>query len=188
MPATIALRPYDVAVAIALATKPHDPYPALALRLGMSISTAHAAVKRLLLAGLLRQLPHANGRPTYAVNMRALLEFLVHGVRYAFPAPIGAHHFGAPTAHSGPALSAHFVLSEPLVWAAPHGSIAAGVGGATIAPLLPRAAELVDRDPALYAILTAVDALRVGRARERALAERFLRDHLSPTPHSAAVA
>ncbi len=111
------------------------------------------------------------------VNRLALSEFLAHGVRYAFPAVPGAQVQGVPTAHSAPPLSDHIVGTDPVVWPAGTGV----VRGASLTPLLARAAELPEHCPPLYEALTLVDALRVGRARERAIAIRELEKHLAPS-------
>ena len=111
-----------------------------------------------------------------AVNRHALLEFLEHGVRYAFPAVAGATVRGVPTAHAGPVFAEVMESEDPLVWEDTQGT----VEGRALTPLLPRAGQLAQRAPATYALLTAVDALRVGRAREREVARRYLRTVLTP--------
>ncbi|HJS46565.1 MAG TPA: hypothetical protein VJ773_01125 [Gemmatimonadales bacterium] len=128
----------------------------------MSPSVLHGAVRRLGLAGLL--LPG-----TRQPNRSALLEFIEHGVRYAFPGTLGPVSRGVPTAHAGPDL-AGTVVGEPVVWASAEGASV----GAAVAPLHPRADRLPELAPDVYAALALVDALRVGRARERTLAREAL--------------
>ncbi|MBL0892683.1 MAG: winged helix-turn-helix domain-containing protein [Gemmatimonadaceae bacterium] len=72
-----ALHALDVGVALRLAESPVADFRALADDLSLSVSTVHAAVKRLKLAGLVR--PSSAGIGT--VNRHALLEFLEHGGR-----------------------------------------------------------------------------------------------------------
>lgn len=163
------LKPVDVVVALRLAEAPEAKYEQLRAALGISVSWAHAAVERLQAAGLLRP----NSR---TVNGLALREFLVHGLRYAFPAQPGPEARGIPTAHSGPPLAARVVAEDSLVWASASGSSV----GHTIAPLYDRATELPERCPSLYENLTLVDALRVGRVRERKLAGEELDRRLAP--------
>jgi hypothetical protein len=169
-----ALHSLDVAVAIRLAESPVADFRTLAADLSLSVSTAHAAVKRLMLAGLVRPV----GTGVGAVNRHALLEFLEHGVRYAFPAAVGATTRGVPTAHSGPVFTEVMDADDPIVWEDPQGSVV----GRALPPLLPHAGRLAERAPGTYAILTAVDALRVGRARERDIARRYLRGALRVQP------
>lgn len=152
------LRPVDVAVALALSGHHGDTYAILSKRLGLSPSVVHGSVGRLRAAGLL--LPGSR-----EPNRTALLAFLEHGVRYAFPGALGAVVRGIPTAHAGPDL-AEVISGEPVVWPSPGGSAM----GPAVAPLHPRPEHLPASAPGVYASLALVDALRVGRARERALA------------------
>jgi len=62
----------------------------------------------------------------------------------------------------------------PLVWPHPEGD----VRGESLEPLYPSAIDAARRDRALYESLALVDALRVGRARERALAIDLLTKRL----------
>jgi hypothetical protein len=162
------LHPRDVAVALMLVLEPEARYQRISEVLGCALSVAHAAVRRLNGAGLL--LPGER-----AVNRRALLEFLVHGVRYAFPARPGVTVRGIPTAHAGRPLASRFSeTAAPYVWPADQGTVA----GASIEPLIPTAPDLMRRAPQLADLLTLVDACRVGQARERAAAEGLLHDAL----------
>ena len=163
MPALEPLKPIDVVVALRLAEAPEAKYEQLRDHLGVSASWAHAAVRRLQAAGLLRP-------DSRTVNRLALREFLEHGLRYAFPAQPGAEARGIPTAHSGPPLAAHVVAEDSIVWPSAAGPSV----GRAIAPLYDRATELPQRCPSVYENLTLVDALRVGRARERKLATEEL--------------
>jgi hypothetical protein len=54
----------------------------------------------------------------------------------------------------------------PLVWPHPEGD----VRGESLEPLYPSAVDAARRDSKLYECLALVDALRVGRAREKSLA------------------
>jgi len=154
----------DSAVAVSLAERPDATYESIASTLSISLSTAHKGVARLRESQLM--LP--DGR---RVNRTALLEFLEHGLRYVFPVTPGHRTRGVPTAHSGPVLADAISADEQYVWPSERGS----VRGYAITPLIPGAAELAERSPGTYAALSLVDALRVGRARERQLASAALR-------------
>jgi hypothetical protein len=169
MAALDPLKPVDLVVALRLAEAPEAKYEQLRADLGISTSWAHAAVGRLQAAGLLRP-------DSRTVNGLALREFLEHGLRYAFPAHLGPEARGIPTAHSGPPLAARVVAEDSVVWPSASGSAV----GHEIAPLYDRAPELPQRCPSLYENLTLVDALRVGRARERKLAAEELERRLVP--------
>lgn len=162
------LRPVDLVVGLALVQEPGAGYQDLADRLDISLSTAHQSVQRLVDAGLADEKRRA--------HRQALLKFLLHGVRYAFFAHLGPEVRGVPTAHSAPPLSEEIVADDHVVWPSAEGSIR----GAGIPPLYPGAPGLQVRAPKLYQALTLVDALRVGRARERSLAAEHLERWLEP--------
>lgn len=168
------LRPLDVVVALRLLRSPEEGYEALADAVGIGVGSAHRAVGRLRAAGLV--MPHRR-----ATNAPALADFLVHGVRYVFYPRLGPEAPGVPTAYSAAPLAERIVSDRALVWPAAGGT----VRGDSLAPLYPGAIGLPKRDPALYELLTLVDAIRVGRARERALAGELLRERLLPA-HPAA--
>jgi hypothetical protein len=154
-----ALKPVDIVVGLRLAQAPGARYEQLRDDLGVSTSTAHASVRRLEGAGLLRP-------GQRAVNRLTFREFLEHGVRYAFPAHPGMEARGVPTAHSGPVLSSQIAAQDVFVWP----DITGPSRGYVVEPLYRRAKDLPRRCPPLYEALTLVDGLRVGNTRERRLA------------------
>jgi len=158
-----ALKPQDLVVLLKLLVG-GEKAPAIAQlagELGMSASEIHAAFGRAVDAGLARR----EGKSGIHPVRKALLEFLAHGVRYAFPAKPGTLTRGVPTAWAAEPLAEHFTESgdPPYVWADPGGS----ARGLEIKPLYPSVPRAAERDPALYQLLALVDAVRVGRARER---------------------
>jgi hypothetical protein len=174
----MVLRPLDVPVALRFAECPGAPYHQVAEDLAMSSATVYESVARLEMAQILRP-------GVRAVNRHALLEFLEHGVRYAFPAaPTGLHGRGVPTAHSAPPLVEKIDADEAWVWPSREG----GVEGQIITPLFERAVELPQRCPGVYEMLALLDSVRAGRARERSIAIQILRDRLGyrKTAHDAA--
>lgn len=80
------------------AEQPKWSFSQIAGELGMSPSEVHAAVTRCEKAGLYSPLSR---RPRKA----ALLEFLVHGLRYVFPASLGPPVQGLPTSYAAPPLN-----------------------------------------------------------------------------------
>jgi DNA-binding Lrp family transcriptional regulator len=168
----VSLKPQDVLVLLKLAARSDAPwsYPKLAVELGMSASEVHASVKRAARAGLLAE-------ATRSVNKHALLEFLVHGLKYVFPAERRGVTRGLPTAHSAPPLRELFAAGSelPVVWADPEGP----VRGEELEPLYPSVPQAARADRQLYESLALVDAIRAGRARERELAIAALRKRLS---------
>jgi hypothetical protein len=162
-----SLRPLDVVVALHVALRLDTRYEAIAGALGISVSQAHRSVRRLEDASL--AVPGSR-----KVNRSALKEFLLHGVRYAYYAVLGPETRGIPTAHSAPPLAGDIVAADHVVWPAAAG----GTRGAALLPLYPGAVGLPERSPELYEALALVDALRVGRVRERKLAAGILEARL----------
>lgn len=161
------LKPRDVAVALQLVLEPDATYRLLADLVGVSQGEAHNAVKRLTHARLVDP-------DTRSVNRQGLLDFLSHGVPYAFAADAGPDTRGVPTAHSAPPLADDFANAPAYVWPALNGT----VRGQAVPPLYPAAPATSRENPPLYEALALVDALRVGRARERSMALAHLRTRL----------
>jgi hypothetical protein len=169
VPSQPTLRPFDIAVALRLSLVPEDRYEPLALALSTSTSAVHRAVARLQHAGICRS-------ASRTVRGHSLHEFLMHGVRYAFPAVHGPERAGVPTAGSHPEVAGALGTTEPvraLVWPMEGGA----VRGETIVPLFNGAAKVAARDARMHQMLACVDVLRVGSAPQRsAVADLLLRD------------
>lgn len=92
------LKPQDVLILLKLVTFSREPwtYQRLAVDLSISQSEAHAGVKRAVAARLMSDGTTAAGRPV----LPALAEFLIHGVRYAYPPTRGALTRGMPTGYA----------------------------------------------------------------------------------------
>lgn len=145
------------------------PYAQLSQELGISASEIHAAVRRGIEAGLIDS-------ETRIPLRKPFEEYLLHGVRYAFPAKLGPAVRGIPTAYAAPPLSEKISSNDlPPVWPDSNGT----VRGFAVEPLYHRMATVVKSDSRLYALLALVDALRIGRARERNLAEEELKLRLT---------
>lgn len=160
MPSQPTLRPFDVAVALRLLLEPESRYEPLAEALVTSTSAVHRSVARLQLAGLC-------GPGSRTVVRDNLREFLLHGVRYAFPAVVGAERTGVATGAAHPAIAD--VLgsngsSRALVWSTESGS----ARGESIAPLFAGVPAVASRDPRMHELLALVDALRTTDGAARA--------------------
>jgi hypothetical protein len=170
---TMVLKPQDLLVLLKLVTlgRTRWSYIGLATDLGMSPSEVHAAVKRAVSARL--AIPHGE---IVTPVMSALKEFLAHGVRYAFAPERGALTRGMPTAHAALPLRNELAHSSelPPVWPDPEGE----VRGLAFSPLYKAAPTAARKDPKLYELLTLVDAVRGGGARERTVALRLLEKRL----------
>lgn len=164
----MVLKPQDVYVVLKiLASGFRSPYAQLATELSMSPSEVHASVKRAQSAKLIHG-SEMHNRP----NLAALEEFLVHGLKYAFPADRGEFTRGVPTSYAAePLRDAIGQGNEPVpVWPYPQGK----ERGIAFEPLYKTAPGAAIRDPAFYEYLALADALRGGRARERKYAEQEL--------------
>ena len=142
-------------------------YSVMAAELFMSQSEVHSAVKRLEQSSLIHG-AEMNEMP----NLTAVEEFLIHGVKYSFPAERGSLTRGVPTSYAAEPLCQLIQAgAEPVpVWADPAGQ----TRGIEIMPLYKTVPEAARKDPKLYERLALVDAIRDGRARERKLAEQEL--------------
>lgn len=162
-----ALLPQDVLVLVKLVSYGgrRPPMAEMAADLGLSPSQVHASLKRLERSRLVAPV-------TNEPQLRAVEEFLLHGVKYSFPALRGEATRGTPTGYAAPPLSAAIAagMDLPPVWPNAEGA----VRGLTLEPLHKAAPKAARRDPLLYELLALIDALRDGRARERQLAEREL--------------
>lgn len=169
MPRAAHTHPFDVAVCLRL-LRPAATIADIAVDLAAAPSQVHGAIKRLDAAGLLRL-------DQRATNARALHEFLLGGVRYAFPVQRGAISAGVPTAYSAPPLSERVDATDVVVW--PAAKLSGTVRGFSIVPLYPGAPLVCDRDPETYRLLCLVDALRLGDPKLRAPARDALESLLS---------
>lgn len=176
------LHPQDVVVLLKLVANrdasKRSTYAELGKDLFMSASQVFRSVDRAEAAHLLsaptippppsKELPRVWTWP----NSNNLKEFLIHGVKYAFPVQRGGPTRGIPTAEAAPPLDRHFPRDFPLppVW--PHAS--GPFRGIAFSPLYKNVPQAALQDPKLYELLALVDAIREGRAREREIAIREL--------------
>jgi len=164
------LKAQDIVVLLKLAIQARGwTFQRVARELGLSSSVVHRSVERVAHAGLYRSSAKEPNRP-------ALLEFLEHGIRYAFPPVWEGEARGTPTAWAAPPLSNELAQSgrNPPVWPDPRGS-SRGIALKPLHPVVPAAAR---RDRELGELLALVDALRIGGARERNLAMRQLKKRI----------
>ena len=173
------LKPQDVVVLLKLLEYGtiRPPYAQIAKELFLSASEVHASVRRARQARLLGGV-QGNEFP----NKSALEEFLLHGVKYAFPPERGELTRGVPTAHAAEPLKSRISLGSdaPPVWPFPEGK----TRGYSFAPLYKTVPKAALRDTYLYEVLALVDAIRDGRSRERQIAEEELKLRLEAPRHA----
>lgn len=163
------MKPQDVVLLLKIISIQHDNWTQseVAKSLEISQSEISESVGRMQFAGLLE--------PTgKRVMRRSFMDFLIHGLRFVFPQQPGAIVMGIPTAHSAPPLSEAIDSSQAYVWPSDKGK----TQGLAIQPLFPSVPNAAIRDQKLYELLSLVEGLRVGRARERELAIQELKDRV----------
>jgi hypothetical protein len=166
------LKPQDIVILLKLvaAEARNWNYASLANELFMSVSEVHAGMKRAVSARLFDAQKNSPRRD-------ALEEFLVHGVKYAFPPERGEITRGMPTGYAAPCLSDKLFQAEeyPPVWPYPEGQ----AKGYSFLPLYKSVPKAAAKDEKLYELLALLDAIRDGRARERDLAAKAIHSHLT---------
>lgn len=143
----MSLKPQDVLVALKLCSYPsrRPPISVVAANIAMSPSEVHGAIKRLQQSRLVHG-PELQEKP----NVSALEEFLLHGLKYVFPAEHGEVTRGMPTSYAAPPLKEKILRGEelPPVWPCPEGD----TRGISLEPLYKTAPVASLRDPLLLRI------------------------------------
>ena len=165
------LRAQDLLLALKIQASGAGSFAELGRALGISASQVHSAAKRAIASGLLRE--------DHSVRSQALLEALV-AVKYYLPVRLGGLERGIPTAYAAPPLSEVIVPGEDPNPVSPHTE--RSVRGLSCEPLYKTAPDAALRDAALYEYLALVDTLRIGRAREVAMARAELERRLRAAP------
>jgi hypothetical protein len=164
------LKPQDVVVVLKLVTLQGQSWSvrSLASQVFLSHSEVFEALKRLVGARLVSTEDHNPRRVP-------LEEFLIHGVKYAFPPERGGQTRGMPTSYAAPPLCTMLQFADdPPVWPYPTGE----VRGYAFSPLYKTVPQAAFADCRLYELLALLDTIRDGRARESALAIRELKMRL----------
>lgn len=158
------MRPQDLAVLLKISVSEKSWLNKdIARSVNISPAEVSYSLQRSALAGLIDGTKRR-------VMKDALLEFIVHGLPYVFPAVKGPSTVGIATAWSSPFMADKFVSKEQLVWPYPKGKIR----GNSINPLYPGAIGAVQIDEQLYKLLALLDVLRIGRVREKEVAIKEL--------------
>jgi hypothetical protein len=166
----MVIKPQDIVVLAKLLAQPENKHwsqNSLAVELCLSPSQVNSALKRLVSAGLITPYRPPN-KPEPIIS--ACEEFFIHALKYIFPAKLGEIVRGVVTSYSGPSLRKQIILGgdPPPVW--PYGL--GEVRGVALKPLYASIPESISKypDPMFYDLLTLIDAIRSGRAREKQLA------------------
>ena len=133
----------------------------LSSSLGINQSEVSTGMERLMRA-------HLIDPETKSPNKLSVIDFLISGVKFFFPAEITEYALGIPTSIFAKPLADKLIeKGVPLVWQSPEGTIK----GMSINPIHESVPLAAKNDERLYALLTALDALRTfrhGRVKEEA--------------------
>ena len=166
------MRPQDVVILLKLSTMnlKNFRFADLAESLKISASEVSESLERSRMARLVSE----DKRELYRSS---LIEFLVFGLKYVFPASPGAMVRGLATAHAAPPLNNIIsAQSDLFVWPTAKGT----TRGQSIMPLYKTVPEAAIKDTKLYELLALADAIRVGRAREVNIAIEELKKRINP--------
>jgi len=168
--ATFAIREYSMCMAmksqdifillgLCLPDRRDMTYAQLADTLCMSASEVHASVQRSVDAGMLSAEERC---PIF----ESVMEFLVHGLKYVYPAVRGQPTRGLLTMDAASVVDGFLSNPNelPPVWPFSGEGTMRGI---TFEPLYPKVPFAAKKDTRLYALLAYADTLRGGRARER---------------------
>jgi DNA-binding Lrp family transcriptional regulator len=175
----MVLKPQDVLVLLKLVAvgSRHQSFADLAKSLHMSPSEVHAGLRRAQAARLYAEV---NRQPI----KENLIEFLLHGIKYAFPAETGGRTRGMATSYGAEPLKGYLdVGDEPLipVWPMTDGALS----GLSFSPLYQSVPFAASTDSALYELLCLVDAIRSGRVREQRIASELLSNRIGVSGKTA---
>lgn len=168
------LKPQDIVLLLKLVSSNSQEWSFAKLGAALRMSASHAFESALraensrLLKLLKVPLSPPKGRRVEFVPHRGnLTEFLVHGVKYAFPAERGGLTRGIPTAEGASPLREYLADgSVPPVWPYAEGD----ARGLAFSPLYKNVPAVARVDAGFYELVSLLDAIRGGRAREREIA------------------
>jgi len=152
-----------------------DPYSVRGLEamLGISKTEVGASIKRSLDSGIaIRDRKTGRAKP----NRGQLREFIIHGLKFVFPAKPGAMQRGLPTAFAAPVLREILHSAGGLISVWPYAN--GREMGQSIEPLFKTVPEASEKDERLYAYLALTDAIRIGNQREAGVAANLLTERL----------
>ena len=109
-------------------------------------------------------------------NRRYLYNFIIHGLKFVYPAKPGAMTRGVPTAFAASPLKSLLISAGNYIYVWPYAS--GRTMGQSVEPLFKSVPEAVKKDDRLYEYLALVDAIRLGNQREAGLATERLSERL----------
>lgn len=164
-----SMKPQDIVILLKILAKNGEQWyhHTLAKELHISQSEVTESLKRSRYSGLI-------DASKKKVAKLSLLDFIEHGIKYVFPQKPGAISRGIPTVHSAPPLKELIISNEIFVWPDSKGNMR----GQSVLPLYKSVTKAVKEDTSLYELLVLVDAIRIGRVREKNLAMKLLKEKI----------
>lgn len=158
------MKPHDIVIALKIVSFNSETWRIIdvAYNINISPSEVYGSINRLHKVEIMHMRKH--------IVKRNLIEFLIHGVKYCFPAIPGIRSRGILTAHSSEFFKK--IISDKkkdnYVWPFEKGN----ANGISIVPLHKNIPEFIQKDRFMYEHLSYIDAIRIGRKREKAYAEK----------------
>ena len=138
----------------------------LAEFMGVSKSVIHASLRRLNDVNIISKTPYHLCQ--YAVHTEVFINLLIHGVPYFFPAKKGSIVRGIRTSTDSPLMEKELKHDDMgFVW--PYISNNTGI---SLSPIHKSVPIVSLKSFHLYCLFGALDSIRVGKPRERAMAEK----------------
>ncbi len=149
----------------------------LARLLCMSPSEVNAGIKRLVMSGLLGPVKRSS-RLIFLPIKAAVEECLISGVKYFFPVVVAGYTRGIVTSYAAPIFEKLIVLGDDPIPVWPYGE--GNQRGLALEPLYRSVPQSIVKhpDPLFYELLVLIDAIRTGRARERNIAIKLLKEKI----------
>ena len=149
-------------------------YKSIAYELYISQSEVSKGILRLEKA----KLTSRDAENQLMIHKEALMEMLMHGLKYFFPAEINIATRGVATAYSPPLIKQYMLNSEDaFVWPFIHGKNK----GLALTPIYKTLPHALDRSPdeQFYKMMSALDLIRLGGSRENKVAREILEVYLN---------
>lgn len=160
-----SIRPQDIAIMLKKLVSPELSQKDLATLLNVSQSEVSQGTHRLKTIGLFNEKGHC--------KLEAVYEFVVHALKYICPVEVGPVTIGVPTAYAKPGFKfVRYDSNDIYVWPHPNGKSK----GTSIIPFLPSIPDVCLKDDKTYALLSLIEMIRVGKAREQKLAADELKN------------
>ena len=145
----------------------------LSVALGISKTEVSASIRRSIDANMAIK-DRKSGYPR--VNKKALLDFVIHGLKYVFPVKPAEIVRGIPAAFSAPMLEGKILSMSNYIYVWPYAE--GREKGQSIKPLFKSLPKAALGDECLYECLALVDAIRIGGPREANLAAKIFKQRL----------